>query len=189
MDFATESKVRKDLLIYHINTRPICEVVILTVTIQQIPEVCDVTTFFAHINTFQALRNNKWIYILQRKTPYSLECESKTTHGKISEAGIITLEQGCKMYTAFVTLLAEDTKSINISHPFIYVDIEHICVPYEIKLQQPELAPIQLNNLQLDSLNSVRQQIKTHIKLLEHNKPTFLEKHVTKFSILCTITG
>ncbi|CAK1595012.1 unnamed protein product [Parnassius mnemosyne] len=109
-DFATESKVCNDLLIYNINTRHICEVVLLITTSQQVPEVCDVTTFSAHINTFQALRNNNWIYILQRKTPYALECGSKMTNGEISGAGIISLEQGCKMYTAFVTLLAENTK-------------------------------------------------------------------------------
>ncbi|XP_052747818.1 uncharacterized protein LOC113512658 [Galleria mellonella] len=188
-NFVTETKVCNDLPVYNVNTRPTCETAILTTTRQDVPEICQVTTFSANINTLQPIRNNKWIYILQHTTPYTLECKDETNHGEISGAGIISLENGCKMYTAFVTLLAEENLSTNISHPIVTVDLEQICIPENLNIREPELLPIKLNNIALDSLNTIKEQINQHSKLLKDNQATFVEKYSTKLSISSIAIG
>lgn len=80
--FALRQRVCK-FLVYSVNTRPTCETTILTTTNKEIPKICEFATFSAHINTFQRIETNKWIFILQHKTPYALECDGETTHGDI----------------------------------------------------------------------------------------------------------
>ncbi|XP_028158549.1 uncharacterized protein LOC114351503 [Ostrinia furnacalis] len=150
--FTSNTKVCK-FIVYNVNARPTCEMSILSSTSRNVPDICEVATFSAYINTFQEIKSNKWIFILQHKTPYALECGDKTTHSEISGTGIISLEENCKMYTALTTISAENGKTYNTSHPIITVDLETICIP-EYSKQEPslELIPIKINNIPLDSL-------------------------------------
>lgn len=91
--FAPDTRVCKDLPVYNINTRPTCEMEILVTTDKEVPKICEVTTFAAHINTFQPLENNKWIFILRHKTSYVLECGDKVTNDEVSGSGIIYLDE------------------------------------------------------------------------------------------------
>ncbi|KAI5636942.1 baculovirus F protein domain-containing protein [Phthorimaea operculella] len=186
--FAPNKRVCK-LPVYNVNTRPTCETSILTSTSTTVPEICEVVTFSANINTFQALQTNRWIYIVRHKTSYTLECDSTTTHGDITGAGIISLEPGCVFFTALTTLSAEDIETVNITHPIVNVDIETICFPGELDLKETKLIPIRINNVPLDSLNTVKEEIKIHTKLLQEKESSFLKQHSSKLSILNIFIG
>lgn len=118
-----------------------------------------------------------------------MECGEETTHGEISGAGIISLNQGCKLYTALTTLSSGNENTQNISHPIITVDLDTICFPEHSKQEQPpELIPIKINNIPLDSLKTLREEIKIHTKHL-NKKENFVEKHSSKFSYISFIIG
>ncbi|CAH2084596.1 unnamed protein product [Euphydryas editha] len=113
-------------------------------------------TFSATIDTFQAIEDNKWIFILKKSTPYVIECADKILNKEISDAGIISLSPGCKFYTAFVTINAEkDTESniITVIYPITIVNLEDNCISDSFKTTPRELLAITIRNIPLDALN------------------------------------
>ena len=187
--YAPGKRVCGKLPVYNYNTRPTCEMAILLSSNKELPSICEITTFAAHINTFQHLQNNKWIYILKHKTPCVLQCKNGTTHQELEGTGIISLEQGCKIYTGFVTLSATDESTTNISHPIITVDIENDCRISDDTPEPPELLHIKLNNIQLDSLHTIKDELKKYSEQLENNNKSFASKHINKISTLSYIIG
>lgn len=188
--FAEKKMVCKNLPIYNQNTRPICEMSILLSTDSELPKICEKTTFSAQINTFQAIDDNKWIYILHHKTTGVLQCIDKSTHYELQGNGIIALPEHCKFYTAFATLAALDSTTTNISHPIITVDIQEDCEEKFEEITPPELVHIKLNNVPLESLNSMKEELREYSRKLENDrKSTFIQKHSGKLSLFAYIMG
>ncbi|CAH0730961.1 unnamed protein product, partial [Brenthis ino] len=108
--FTTKTRVCKDLPVYNYNARPICEIAILQLSSKEPPSNCELSTFSTHVDTFQSIGNNQWIFLLRFKTPSVVECGNKIVHQEIFGSGIISLNSGCKFYTTFVTLNAKDRR-------------------------------------------------------------------------------
>lgn len=188
--FTTETRVCKNLPVYNTNARPICEMAIILSTEEKLPKICEITTFSAQINTFQALRNNKWLFILHEKTTVTEECKDNIKHKEISGTGILILHPGCKVYTAFITLTADEETITNISHPIITVNIATDCIHENPDIKEESLSKIKFNNFQLDSLKSIQEEIKIQQQRINtKNKNFFLEKHSNKINILSIVIG
>lgn len=172
--FAPKRRVCKNLLVYNYNSRPICEMEILHANDNQMPSNCEPATFSGYVDTFQPLGENQWIFVLRHtRTPYVAECGDNIQHGDISGSGIISLEPGCRLNTAFVTLNAEEDSTLNITHPIVTVNIEDACIPENTKLNSPEILPIVIKNIPLDSLKSIKEQINIQSQLIKDNSESF----------------
>lgn len=187
--FAPRRRVCKDLLIYNFNTRPICELEVLLSFNNQLPSNCEPATFSGYVDTFQPLGDNLWIFILQHKTPYVAECGNNIRHSDISGSGVIALDPGCKLTTAFVTLNAEEDTTSNISHPTVTLDLENICITEIVQSKSPEILPIPIKNVPLDSLNSIKEQIKLQNQSLKDTTSPFTPQITSKFSFVSLIIG
>lgn len=86
---ATERRVCPEMPVYNHNTRPICELSIQLTPDKDLPTICQAITFNAALNTFQPLKNNKWIFLMKRHTTGLLECGNKTSHHDIVGNGIL----------------------------------------------------------------------------------------------------
>ncbi|CAF4877989.1 unnamed protein product [Pieris macdunnoughi] len=117
-----------------------------------------------------------------------MECNGKTTHGEIFGHGIILLQPACKFYTPMVTLIAEDSKSKNISHPIVTVDVENNCIEGTPDLYNPGLVPIQINDVSLDTLNTIKDEIKHHSKILNQDK-YIIQEHPYNFTLMSLSLG
>lgn len=187
--FGPKKRVCKDVPIYNYNSRPTCEMAVILDSTKEVPSSCEVSTFAANINTFQPLKDNKWIFILQRKTPCVLQCGETSTHHNLEGSGILKLEKGCKVYTTFVTLVASDEVTTNTSHPIVTVDIEDYCTS-KIMLETPqEIIPLKLNNIRLDTLKALKEELNQYTEKLNKNKPTFFEAQKNKFSTVSYALG
>lgn len=189
--YTSKQRVCTNLIVYDSTTRPICEMQILFSISTSIPNICTTTTFAADINTFQSLSNNQWLYILTNETQCVLQCEKEVSHHKLQGAGIVSLPRRCKLHTTYSTLSTFQSSEENITTPIIIPDIRtEDCFEEMKNLQAPNLIPISINELPLDSLH----QIKTHIdkyseELQKLKSQNFLQKHETSFSWVYFIIG
>ncbi|KAG7302377.1 hypothetical protein JYU34_013886 [Plutella xylostella] len=184
--YAPGKRVCNRVPVYNYNTRPICEMAILLSYTHNLPNICEVTTFSASINTFQRISANKWIYILNRKTPCVLQCGDQTSHHELNDAGILSLQEGCKLFSTFITLTTTKEESMNITHPVVTVDISANCLTdVENIPPTPELLPIRINNVPLENLQSMKDELKQYSNKLKNlNEKSFIERHTSKFSII-----
>lgn len=190
-EYAPNERVCNNMPIYNVNSRPICETAILIATSTEIPEQCEISNFAAHVNTFLPLKNNKWIYMLRHETPCILECGEKSTSHNLIGTGIVTLQENCKLYTSFVTLTASEETTRNVSHPIITVNIETDChykKPHYNK-EPPELLVMKINNLQTDSLHSIREQIKIFSERLKAENTSFDGKNSSQITFWPAVIG
>lgn len=177
--FAPKKTVCHDIVIYNYNTRPSCEVAVLLSTVPQLPSSCKPVTFLAQITTFQPLKNNRWLYVLQHDTSCVLQCGQKSTNHKLTGIGIIALPQNCKLYTSLVTLTASTEITTNYSHPIVTIDIEEDCIkPINHKaIPNPELLPLKMNDIRLDSLSIMKDQLDKYSEELYANQGIFNNKN------------
>lgn len=73
---------------------------------------------------------------------------------------MLNLPKGCKLYSAFITLTATEEKSRNIRHLVISVNIENNCTKLENISSSPDIIPIHINNIPIDSPNLVKEELK-----------------------------
>lgn len=182
--FGPSKKICKELPIYNYNTRPTCEMAILLNNDKEVPSSCEITSFSAYINTFQPIKNNRWIFILQHKTPCVLQCGDTSTHHDLEGSGIIRLEKGCKAYTSLLTLAASEETMTNISHPIVTADIEDYCLTNNEESSPPDIIPLKLNHVRLDSLKTLKDELNQYSERLNTNKKTFLGEHQNTFSVM-----
>ncbi|XP_063369303.1 uncharacterized protein LOC134657671 [Cydia amplana] len=182
--YTAEKKVCTNLIAYDATARPLCELQILHSISKSLPKICITSTFEADINTFQYIDNNKWLYILSDETNCVLQCANEVTHHKIQGAGILTLPINCKLHTGYSTLSAYRNSEENISYPIIIPDIRtDDCFEEYKNIEKPDLIPIKISELPLDSL----RQIKTHIdkygdEIKKIKSTTFTQRNTSTFS-------
>lgn len=179
-----------NLPVYNYQTRPICEMAIMLHTTKELPSTCETTTFTAQINIFQPIETNKWIFLLQNETASALQCGETTKHLTLKGTGILTLPEGCKLYSAFITLTAVQENTRNISHPIVAVDIEDLCPDIEDMPSSPEIIPIRVNNVPVDGLTSIKEELKEQSKRIkQYQEASLVEKYSTKFSLFTYSIG
>lgn len=182
--YNAKKRICTGLTIYDAVARPICELQILFSVSKSLPEICTTSTFEAQINTFQNVDNNQWLYILSNETSCILQCRNEVTHHKLHGAGILNLPKNCKLYTGYSTLTAFQTTEENVTNPIIIPDIRTDDCFEEINdYKTPNLIPIKINEMPLDSLKQIKQQIDQHKQEIEKIKSkTFTENNATTFS-------
>lgn len=189
--YAEKRRVCSDLVVYDADTRPICELQVLFSAFNKIPSTCTTSTFAAIINTFQPLADNRWIYILTNVTQCILQCDNQVSHHNIQGSGIIILQENCKLHTGYSTLSAHQTKQENITYPIIVPDIQTDDCFEDIKsLSIPNLLPISINEIPLDSLNTLKHQLDNHNNEIQKVKNTpFIQRNQNGFSWFSFISG
>ncbi|CAH0697008.1 unnamed protein product [Spodoptera exigua] len=189
--YAERRSVCRDIIVYNSDTRPVCELQILLSVSNDIPTICTTTTFAAHINTFQRLENNRWLYILSNATQCILQCNNQVSHHNIYGSGIITLETNCKLHTGYSTLSAHQIKEDNITFPIIVLDIRtEDCFEETEDHHFPNLLPISINENPLDSLNNLKHQLDKHNEEIQQMKQKpFIQRHQNRFSWFYFTTG
>lgn len=189
--YAEKQSVCNDITVYDSDTRPICELQILFSVTNKIPSICTTSTFSADFNTFQPLGNNQWLYILTNATQCILQCDNQVSHHNIHGTGIINLQENCKLHTGYSTLSAQRTKEDNVTHPIIIPDIRTDDCFEDIKnLPTANLLPISINEVPLDTLNTLKHQLDKHNDEIQSLKNTpFVKRNQSTFSWFSFITG
>lgn len=189
--YTTGRSICTDFVVYESATRPICEQQILFSVSKSIPKTCTVSTFAAIINTFQALDNNRWLYIITNETQSVLQCNSNVTHHKLQGIGILTLKEDCKLHTGFSTLSASKRIDKNFTYPITVPDIRTEDCFEETKLMPTaDLHPIPINELPLDSLNTLKHQLDKHKEeITKFQNKTFSQHHQVGLSWITIMSG
>lgn len=182
--YKSTEMVCSNVILHNTANHPMCEVEILYSTSTEMPKSCIPTTFPADINLFQPLGNNNWLYILNKGTPSVLQCNTKSEHYLLQETGILTLQPNCKLFTENMILIAHATETTNVSYPATLPRIQiDDCLMDTDFPEQPDLIPIQLNSIPLDSLNMIQNKIeKFNDQLKTLKKQTFMERNQSTFS-------
>ncbi|XP_061721041.1 LOW QUALITY PROTEIN: uncharacterized protein LOC133527864 [Cydia pomonella] len=182
--YASEKQVCTGLVAYDATARPLCELQILHSISKSLPKICTTSTFEADINTFQYIENNKWLYILSGETNCVLQCTKEVTHHKIQGAGILSLQKNCKLHTGYSTLSASQDSEENITYPIIVPDIRtDDCFEEYRDIAKPDLMPIKINELPLDSLKQIKNHIDKYGEEIKKIKSTtFAQRNTTTFS-------
>ena len=189
--YAAEKMVCDNMAVYNVASRRICEIEILLSTERDIPNTCNVNTLAAEINIFQPIRHNKWIYVLTKETPCILQCKEESKHYVLQGAGIATLEPNCKLFSEVLTLTASDSETKNVSYPIMIPDITlDDCCKESTEIQTPQLIPMKLNHISLDSLKATKATIENFSEQLKQLQSTsFIERNRTNISWLSIVFG
>uniref|UniRef100_A0A6V7J5Q1 Envelope fusion protein n=1 Tax=Bracon brevicornis TaxID=1563983 RepID=A0A6V7J5Q1_9HYME len=146
--------------------QPICEALLMSADVSEIPEICDVTTIRAESETWKYVGNNQWIYVLQRPTSLRIICEEENHINDVNdinyykevvilhETGVIKLDKNCKASTSLYhleQLEIDKNVTLYVPTPSILEDVKiHENEDYsEIQLQPVDLFNLDLNDLKL----------------------------------------
>lgn len=188
---ATKKKICNNIVSYDSSKRPICELEILHSLSKTLPKTCTTSTFEAKINTFQSIEDNKWLYILSEETNCVLQCKNSVTHHKLQGAGILSLPQYCKFYTGYSTLTAFQTSEKNITYPIIIPDIRNDeCFDELQGIETPNLIPIKINEMPLDSLQQIKHHADKYKEEIEKIRSrTFIQENRSTFTWIYLTLG
>ncbi|GJQ69885.1 hypothetical protein Trydic_g20993, partial [Trypoxylus dichotomus] len=137
--------------------KPICEIQLLTATLQELPSSCRTKTINAKIEIWNPLRNNQWIFVTSQQERVTVSCPEYPIDDIIIEGtGILQLHHGCKGYTATTVLEASNEIVLKYFHPMPTVNIvDDNCCRAKIEnstINPLHIPPVQLTNIKLEEL-------------------------------------
>ncbi|GLV43804.1 hypothetical protein CBL_11616 [Carabus blaptoides fortunei] len=168
-----------------------CEVQLLSAHTNRIPDDCRTRNIKAKIETWMYIKNNQWIYVLQKPVSITLLCDSSQNHMEdlmLHQIGLLQLQPSCKGYTDNYVLETTGNINKNIIHHAPALDIlEDDCCIFNDKLNKSvpiHLTPIKLTNIDLGELRYVNKKLNEFDEIVtkQLNNP-FIISH-TKW---CTI--
>lgn len=135
---------------------PSCETEIISKVLTSVPEICKTSFFHGHVNIWQPLRNNKWLYVMTEKSRLNIECNStQLKELDISASGILYLPQGCVAYCKDTRLVSQSYVNVMLNTVKFNLNIlnDSCCNKLAFNNIVPNLPPVSLKNVNLDSLN------------------------------------
>ncbi|XP_022814157.1 uncharacterized protein LOC111348028 [Spodoptera litura] len=148
--------------IYSCITNPNCESKILTEVTLSLPTECDAKLLYGQIDIWQKLRNNKWIYVQSNTNKLTIKCDENIDDHSITGTGIVKLSPNCIGYSKTIQLIPTSSYSLITKSPLdIRFDIttDDCCKKDIFNKSLPQLSPISLSKINLDSLKYATHQM------------------------------
>ncbi|XP_026325845.1 uncharacterized protein LOC113234653 [Hyposmocoma kahamanoa] len=175
---------------------PTCETVLITEVVNKLPSLCQVRLVQGHIDVFQKLTNNRWIFVQSEPGKGHFSCENE--HNKYDEilfgTGVMFLPKGCKVFYKALQFRASQTIETNVTNFISNFNLtEDDCCDKE-RLNKTLL---RLPFAKLSNINDFEQLLQASIHLddfeNELNKldlePSHLEKYSTHYLSLTYIVS
>lgn len=174
-------------MIFLSTQRPICEVILRTGNINQIPDDCPTKSIKAEMEVWHQLTPNQWLYIVSNPTPATVSCETNVEtimDITLRGTGLLELRALCKCYTMTTSLAASSNISSQYANfiPDIDITLDNCCIGNQRLLNASLMAPIRIDNINLDELRHAKHKLDQFDDILrrEINQP-FLTEHYTAF--------
>lgn len=140
---------------YSVAATPTCETELMTKLLTSIPEICETKIIHGNLEIWQALRNNKWLYVISQKSKLTLECNNSRTHDiSISGSGLLYLPTNCIGYYKETRLISKSY--INVKSQVVQSDFNLIkdecCNELKFQNLKENLPIVNLRNVNLDAI-------------------------------------
>lgn len=161
-----------DEVVLHLTKeRPVCETELrLYPQLPKLPKDCQVRVLKSDMEIFHQVQENRWLYILTDLTAATLNCGDSRIHDfQMQGTGILTLDIGCKCYTASTLLTATSNSSANYTTyvPSVNINTDDCCIQRQQSVAVDTMQPIQLHNVNLDDLKHVQHKLDQYNQLLQ----------------------
>lgn len=131
----------------------------------QIPESCDIRKTKFKSEIFHPLHTqNSWLFVTPNRIDATLNCKTESPRDfPIEGTGIITLPPKCRLFTNSAVLkpinknLTSGT-TLDITFPSFNILEDHYS-KQNIKNTSPEITPLHINNLDIESLDIVNHKL------------------------------
>lgn len=140
--------------LYSVITNPACETKLISEIVTQLPIECNFKVIYAEIDIWQRLNNNKWIFVQSKSSKLSIKCNDNFLDFTLLGTGILTLPLNCIAYHKMLTFKPILTHNITVQPMTSNFDIinDECCNQENFNESLPNLSPIRLSNVNLDSL-------------------------------------
>lgn len=180
---------------------PICETKLLTDVNLKLPAECNYKLIYGHIDIWQNVNNNKWIYVQSEPTKLTVKCDDEIKDTQLSGTGVITLPANCVGFCKTIQLTPSSTKTISVASQLeinFDITLDDCCKRDIFNDSVHLLSPITLTNIDLESLthashklDSLEKEInkiqdQPHIIKYGSYYSTFTYILITTMSLFCT---
>lgn len=180
--------------VYSSEAKPSCESELMSKVISAIPQQCDTKFIFGNLDIWKPLQNNKWIFIQSEPSKVSIDCANSKLHEiTILGTGILTLPDSCTAFCKSTTLIPK-YDAMNITSPINHIPdfnlINDSCCSFsKFNSIVNDASPIQLQNIDLDEINSKNKLITDSIlkDVTEITQKPHIIKYGTHYSSLVLI--
>lgn len=181
-----EIYICNNLDMYSVQDAPTCETEMLCKFVNKLPQQCETRLVHGYIDSWQELKNNKWLFVKSEPTKLTLECNSQITEYKLLGTGIISLEPDCKAYCKdreFSSKPYYNTVTKPIISDFNLIR-DPCCDIDKFTLIKPKLKPLKLYDVRLEKLvTASNNQIMSDIDKII-NEPSPLIKYDSQYPII-----
>lgn len=169
--------------VYTSDVKPSCESELLTKVISGIPEQCEIKFIFGHLDIWNYLSNNKWIFVQSETSKLSIDCVNLNLfETNILGVGIVTIPSYCKGYCKTTTLVPKYYDMLNITSPLTMFEFNLIndtcCNLDKFKNVVSNVFPSRLQNIDLDNMNSENDRLS---KILINIDKLAEEPHIIRY--------
>lgn len=177
---------------YSVAATPCCETEIISKVLTSIPEICKTKFFHGQVNIWQTLQNNKWLYVMSEKSKLNIECNNvnQLTEIDISGSGILYLPRGCVAYCKDTQLISQDNVNILLKPIETNLNIinDSCCNRLSFNNMIPNLPPISLKNVNLDSVAYNPEMLKNLDRIIEKPVNPHIVQYGNYYSVIIIIT-
>ncbi|XP_069361220.1 uncharacterized protein [Maniola hyperantus] len=158
----SENSICKLESIYSVNSNPSCETKLLTEVTLSLPRECEPKILYGLIDIWHKLKNNQWIFVQSKTSKLTINCNDNFKDYSISGTGILKLNKGCIGYFKTIQFIPSTISNLTIDNNNFNINFDitndNCCNQEIVNKTIPLLSPINLSNINLDSLkNSINQ--------------------------------
>ncbi|XP_025831978.1 uncharacterized protein LOC112904924 [Agrilus planipennis] len=126
---AEEEYLCSQMVVHLTSQRPVCETLLRVTPSSTVPEDCPTKVVKAHLELWQPLSSNSWLFIMTEPTMASISCEqnSNIIDVQLNNIGILKLQQKCKCYTFSTVLYATSGNTANHTNFIPNIDLTDDC--------------------------------------------------------------
>lgn len=179
-------------IMYSSAATPTCETEIISNTLTSIPNTCETKLFHGHVQIWQSLRNNKWLFVISEKSKLSIELNvTQLVEIVISGSGILYLPPGSIAYCKDTKLISKNNFNI-VTKPiktyFLNILNDSCCNKLKYKNIAPLLPSVNLKNIDLDSIAfENNDMLKDLDKIIDKPNIVLYETYYNVILIMCVV--
>lgn len=175
------SYICNDVTTIRTTEKPTCETLLLTSTLQKIPEICVTKTIQAHVELWHNLFDNSWLFALSKNTLMTLSCNKTIEDISLADTGLLELTPGCTAYSNSYVLQTSSEVKRKFIHksPEFSITTDDCCLTNSRNITLPniQLTPMKLNNIRLNELNLANHKLQQLDDLLQKQLENPTEYH------------
>lgn len=170
--FESEMYLCKLLDELSVQNYPICETEIMTKVLTSLPKQCKTNFLYGHVDVWQSLGNNQWIFTQSEPTKLNIECDNEISEHTILGTGVLALKPKCTGFCKNVKLIGKRNPRYQFSH--IHSDFNLIndscCDLTKFKKLNFTKTSIQISKLDTNNLNEINSKVDNTLDILERLK-------------------